>query len=176
MVDPRKGLRAVFSFYARICLGVGLGLLAALLALRLFNWLLDWNTPFDPLDTLVFLTGLIVIAALLGPYVVTVGQLAHVLKMPSASIQASQPASQRQRLIILAAVGAVALVFGLILILSRSFTVWVAFGGGFVLMGLTLFYITWRIGQIEKAARMTIYQTDYSWRFDRTSYIGVMKK
>ncbi|HEX2912301.1 MAG TPA: hypothetical protein VH186_15945 [Chloroflexia bacterium] len=174
MIDSKKGIRLVFAYYARLCLLTGAGLLVLLLGLWLLRWLIDWNTPFDPSDWLIFLTGFIVVAVSLGPFALTVKQLSGVARV-RADIKSGPPASQRYKRFVTIGLLLIGLVFAILLILSRSFMVWFTFGSLFCLMGLALYYITWQIGHIEKALSVTIYQTDYTWRFDKVNYVGVTK-
>jgi hypothetical protein len=175
MPDARRGIRRIFAFYGWVCLVAGLLVLGVLGLLRLLNWLLDWTQPLEAADWLIFGAGLVVVLVSLGPYLATVGQLAGVQKIRTGNIQTSAAPTSRERLILYGGLGVVALVFGGVLLTSRSLIIWLTFGGLPVFMALCLFYLAWRIGRIEQAARITLYQTDYRWRFDRTSYIGVYK-
>lgn len=178
MPDAKQGIRAVFRFYGLVSLGLGLVVLAGfglLLALDAANVWRYWQKPLQAADWLIFGVGLLVLGAALGPYVATVGQLAGVLKMPTARIQSEPPPSPRRRVIIRIAVVAVGLAFAGLLLSSQSYIVWLTLGSLPVLAGLAFLYIAWRIGQIEKAARITIYWLDYQWHFDKNSFIGVIK-
>ncbi len=175
MPDAKRGIRRIFAFYGWVCLAGGLVVLALLGLLRLFNTLIDWSQPLGAADWLVFGAGLIVVLLSLGPYLATVGQLAGVQKIRTASIQTGPPPGPREWLILYGGLGLVALVFALVLLTSRSLIIWLTFGVLPISMALCLFYLVWQIGRIEQAAKITIYQTDYRWRFDRTSYIGVFK-
>jgi hypothetical protein len=168
-------IRAIFARYGWLCLGAGLVLLAVLLLLRVFSWLIDWKAPFDPLDFMYLGAGLIVVVVSLGPYVATVGQLAGVAKVKTG-LRTGPPASPRRKMIFYGLLAVVGLAFLGGIIWSRSFMVWLAFGSLLTVMGLTLLYLAWRIGRIERAAKITIYQTDPVWRFDRFNYVGVIKK
>jgi hypothetical protein len=177
MKSARLEIRAILNYYALPALVAGLVILLLLVTFRLANWLIDWTTPFDPADWFTFATGFIIVAILLGPYVATVGQLKGVQKIRTNTIL-NRPAitSKRGRYIWLALIAGTLLFFAAYLLLNRTFMTWLTFGCSLTLMGLTLFYLGWRIGRIEKTAGITIYQTDYTWRFDRQSYIGVFKK
>ncbi len=168
------GLRLIFKFYACVCLAAGGLVLTILLGLRLTNLLLDWSAPFDPADWTVFGAGLIVVVMLLGPYLATIGQLTGVQRV-RASIHNETPLSSSRRWLMRGLLLGICLFFLSFLLLSHSLIIWITFGTLPVLMGLALFYIAWRIGRIERLSGLTIYQTDYKWRFDRTSYIGVRK-
>lgn len=176
MPDVRRGIRRIFAFYGWVCLGAGLVVLALVGVLRLLNTLIDFSRPLEPADGFVFGAGLIVVVVSLGPYVATVGQLAGVQKIRTANIQTGPASSSRERLIIYGSLGVVVVVFAAVLLTSRSLITWLTFGILPLVMALCLFYLVWRIGRIEQAARVTIYQTDYRWRFDKKSYIGVYKK
>jgi hypothetical protein len=175
MPDARRGIRRIFAFYGWVCLVAGLLVLGVLGLLRLLNWLLDWTRPLGAADWLIFGAGLIVVLVSLGPYLATAGQLAGVQKIRTGNIQTGPVPTSRERLILYGGLGVVALVFGGVLLTSRSLIIWLTFGGLLVFMALCLFYLVWRIGRIEQAARITLYQTDYRWRFDRTGYIGVYR-
>src|SRR5262249_39087272 len=103
------------------------------------------------------------------------GQLAGVAKVKT-DLRTGPPVSPRRKMIFYGLLAIVGLAFLIGIIWSRSFMVWLAFGSLLTLMGLTLLYLAWRIGQIERAAKITIYQTDPVWRFDRFNYVGVIKK
>jgi predicted membrane channel-forming protein YqfA (hemolysin III family) len=175
MNTENRTIRRAFVRYGKLCLVAGLVILALLALLRLLNWLIDWQAPFDPMDLMYFATGLIVVVISLGPYVATVGELAKVAKL-QANPRPEAPSSPRTQLIIRVGLAAVVLFFAVLIILSRNFMVWLTFGGLLSLMGLTFFYLAWRIGGIERAGKIVIYQTDYSWRFDRFNYVGVYHK
>ncbi len=174
MNEEKLAVRRVFGFYGWLCLGAGLVLLGILGLLRATNWLINWKTPFDPADLMIFGAGLIVVVVSLGPYVATVGQLAGVAKI-KATLRGSQPTNPRRRQIMFGLLIVVGLVFAGLLVWSRSFITWLTFGSLLTLMGLAALYVAWKIGQIEQAANITIYQTDFTWRFDKTSYIGIFK-
>ncbi|MBN9390116.1 MAG: hypothetical protein J0I20_18965 [Chloroflexi bacterium] len=173
MTDARRGIRRLFLFYGWVCLAGGVAVLLVTLLLRLLNAIIDWSTPLGWTDMLIFGAGLIVVLISLGPYLATVGQLAGVAKIRPASIQTGPPSSSRERLILYAGLGVVGVVFAVVLLTSKGLAVWLTFIILPIFMGLCLFYLAWRIGRIERKAKITIYQTDYRWRFDRTSYIGV---
>lgn len=173
MPDARRGIRRLFIFYGWVCLAGGGAVLLVTGLLRLLNAIIDWAVPLGWADLFIFGAGLIVVLISLGPYLATVGQLAGVQKIRAASIQTGPPASSRERLILYGSLGAVTLIFAVVLLTSRSLAVWLTFIILPVFMALCLFYLAWRIGRIEQKLKITIYQTDYRWRFDRTSYIGV---
>ena len=175
MPDSKAGLRLTLLFYARICLGLGVGLLVILGLLRLTSLLIDWSTPLDPAEWFTFATGLIVVAATLGPYVVTVGQLAKVKRIPAMNIVTGPPRSRGRQQLTWAIIGGVAVIFLAIIIIMRSAMVWFTFGAMFGLIGLLLLYICWRIGRFERLGNIIIFATDYSWHFDPISYIGMTK-
>ncbi|MDB5080578.1 MAG: hypothetical protein JWP00_2502 [Chloroflexi bacterium] len=175
MPEARRGIRRIFIFYGWVCLAGGLLVLGGLGLLRLLNWLLDWTQPLGAADWLVFGAGLIVVLVSLGPYLATVGQLAGVQKIRTANIQNGPPPTQRERLVLCGSLAGAGLVFGGVLLSSRSLVIWLTFGGLPIFMAVCLFYLAWRIYRIEQAAQVTIYQTDYRWRFDRASYIGVFE-
>ncbi len=175
MLDPRAGIRLSFVYYGWICLGAGLIVLAILGLLRLTGWLIDWQAPFDPADWFIFAGGLIVVLVTLGPYVVTVGQLAKVKRIRPTVINRQFAPSKRRNQITYAIIGGVAVVFAIILVVMQSFMVWFTFGSLFIIMALLLFYMAWRIGRYERAAKMIIQAQDYNWRFDSTSFVGVIK-
>lgn len=173
MPDARRGIRRIFLFYGWVCLaGSGLMLVVTLL-LRLLNAIIDWATPLAWGDLFIFGVGFIVALVSLGPYLATVGTLAGVPKIRATTVRTGPPPSARERLIVNSGLALVAVIFAAVLLTSRGLAVWLTFIILPVLMGLCLFYLAWRIGRIEQKAKITIYQTDYRWRFDRTSYIGV---
>ena len=173
MPDARRGIRRLFLFYGWVCLAGGVVVLLVTGLLRLLNALIDWNTPLGWADLFIFGAGLIVVLISLGPFLVTVGQLAGVSKIRTSNIQTAPPPSSRERLILYGGLGAVAVIFAVVLLTTRSLAVWLTFIILPVFMAACLCYLAWQIGRIELKAGITIYQTDYRWRFDRTSYIGV---
>ena len=172
----KAGIRYLFSFYGRVCLAGGLALSVLLAVLWLFKLLLDWQTPIAPGDWYTFVSGFIILTILIGPYVVTVGQLAKVQRAANVRIQTGPPLSKERRRLWLLAGAILGLIFLAALIITRSFIVWFTFGSLFSLLGLVLLYIAWQIERIEKAANMIIYAQDYSWRFDSKSYFGVLNR
>ena len=173
MPDAKRGIRRIFIFYGWVCLAGGLVVLALVGLLRLLNALVDFSQPLGLADWFVFGAGLIVVLVSLGPYLATVGQLAGVRKIRASNIQGGPPPSSRERLILYGSLGGAAVIFAAVLLTSRGLAVWLTFIILPVFMALCLFYLAWRIGRIEQKAGITLYQTDYRWRFDRTSYIGV---
>lgn len=175
MPDARRGIRRIFAFYGWVCLVAGLVVLALVGLLRLFNALIDFSQPLGAADGLVFGAGLIVVLVSLGPYLATVGQLAGIQKIRTSNIQTGPTPTAPERLILYGSLVVVALVFAVVLLTNRSLVIWLTFGALPIFMALCLFYLVWQIGRIEQAANITILQTDYRWRFDRTSYIGVFR-
>lgn len=175
MPDARRGIRRLFLFYGLVCLAGGGVVLLVTGLLRLLNAVIDWAAPLGWADLFIFGAGLIVVLISLGPFLATVGQLAGVPKIRTANIQATPPPSSRERLFLYGGLGAVGVVFAAVLLTSQSLAVWLTFIILPVFMALCLFYLAWRIGRIERKAGITIYQTDYRWRFDRNSYIGVYR-
>ncbi len=173
MPDARRGIRRLFLFYGWVCLAGGGAALLVTALLRLLNAIIDWATPLGWGDLFIFGAGLIVVLLSLGPYMATVGQLAGVQKIRTSNIQTGRPASSRERLILYGSLAVVVVIFAVVLLTSRSLAVWLTFIILPVFMALCLFYLAWRIGRSERKLKITVYQTDYRWRFDRTSYIGV---
>ena len=177
MPDPRAGIRVLFLFYGRICLGIGVFLLAVLGLLWLANLLIDWKHPIDdPTDWFTFAGGLIVVLVTMGPYVFTVGRLGQVQRIRPTIInrQFGAPSQQRQRIYAII-LGVIALIFVVALVIAQSFIIWLTCGSLFVFMSLLLFYIGWRIGRFEKKGRMTIQAQSYNWYFDKVNFVGVIR-
>ncbi len=173
-MEQKLAIRNVFWRYGLYSLIIGLGIMAILGLLWVFRWLIDWKVLLEPADGFTFAAGLLLILIPLGPYLATVNQLKGVARI-KATLNRPAPVSLRRRQITLAILIAVGIIFAGLLIGSRSLVLWLAFGGLTILMGVALLFIARRIAQIEKAANITIYQTDYNWHFDKTSFIGVIK-
>jgi hypothetical protein len=167
-------IRTLFYTYGKISLAAGGALLAILLLLRLFSFWLDWETPLVAADLLVFAGGFIVVALVLGPYVVTVGQLAKVARLPNVQVQKPPALSPERRRIWWGVGGTVVAGFVIALIISRSVVIWLCIGSLFVILGAALLYIGWRVARIERAAKMKIYAQDYSWWFKPDSFFGIL--
>lgn len=172
---PKAGIRYIFNFYGRIFLASGGGLLVSLTILALLKLGLNWKTPLDINDLYTFAAGFIVIAVGIGPYVATVGQLRQIQRAANVNVQTAPPMSKQRRQIWLGVSGGAVLALVVALFVVGSVGLWLTFGVLAGLLGAALLYISWRVGQIEKAANMIIYAQDYSWRFDKRSYFGVIQ-